>query len=159
MVDGEQYVALQAGYGGAAITVGPAPASSAASRYENVNRIVVFKLDGGLVPAPPALVVPPFEKPPAPTASEAHIRAGELKWIQECVRCHTFGTSVTPDLRKLNPGLHAMFKDIVLHGAVAPTGMERFDDILSEQDVDDIHAYLIDEAWKGWREQEAAGRK
>ena len=75
------------------------------------------------------------------------------------MRCHTFGTSVTPDLRKLNPGLQAMFKDIVLHGAVAPTGMERFDDILSEQDVDDIHAYLIDEAWKGWREQEAAGAR
>ena len=158
-VDGEQYVALQAGYGGAAITVGPAPESSAASRYENVNRIIVFKLDGGPVPAPPALVVPRFEKPPVQTASEAHIRAGEIKWIQECVRCHTFGTSVTPDLRKLNPGLQAMFKDIVLHGAVAPTGMERFDDILSEQDVDDIHAYLIDEAWKGWREQEAAGAR
>jgi hypothetical protein len=27
-----------------------------------------------------------------------------------------------------------LFKDIVLHGAVAPAGMERFDDILSETD-------------------------
>ena len=31
-VGGEQYVAVQVGYGGAAITVGPIPASSAASR-------------------------------------------------------------------------------------------------------------------------------
>ena len=158
-VDGAQYVAVQAGYGGAAITIGPFPASSAASKYENVNRIIVFKLDGGTVPLPPPLVVPPFVEPPAQTASEAQIRAGEVKWIGECWRCHTFGPSVTPDLRKLNPGLHAMFKDIVLHGVVAPTGMERFDDILSEQDVEDIHAYVIDEAWKGWREQEAAAHK
>ena len=34
--------------------------------------------------------------------------------------------------------------------------MERFDDILSEQDVDNIHAYLIDQSWVAYREQEAA---
>jgi mono/diheme cytochrome c family protein len=39
---------------------------------------------------------------------------------------------------------------------VAPTGMERFDDILSEKDVDDIQAYLIDESWKAYRAQESA---
>ncbi len=155
-VRGEQYVAVQAGYGGAAITVGPAPASSAASRYENVNRIIVFKLDGGTVPPPPPLVIPPFEQPPARSANAEHIRSGETKFIQECSRCHSFGPSVTPDLRKLSAGFHAAFNDIVLRGAVAPTGMERFDDILSEQEVEDIHAYLIEEAWKGWREQEAA---
>jgi quinohemoprotein ethanol dehydrogenase len=155
-VHGEQYVAVQVGYGGAAITVGPAPASSAASRFENVNRIIAFKLDGGVVPPPKALVIPPFEQPPPQTASAARISHGETMFIQECSRCHTFGPSITPDLRKLNPGLRAMFKDIVLRGAVAPTGMERFDDLLTEQDVDDIQAYLLDEAWKGWREQEAA---
>jgi hypothetical protein len=34
--------------------------------------------------------------------------------------------------------------------------MERFDDILSEKDVDHIHAYLIDQSWVAYREQEAA---
>ncbi len=155
-VNDEQYVAVQVGYGGAAITVGPAPASSAASRYENVNRIIAFKLGGGTVPAPPALQPQPFERPPVQTADAAHVSHGEMLFIQECSRCHVFGISITPDLRKLNAGFQAMFKEIVLHGAVAPTGMERFDDILSEQDVDDIHAYVIDETWKGYREQEAA---
>jgi hypothetical protein len=32
--------------------------------------------------------------------------------------------------------------------------MERFDDILSEKDVDDIHAYLIDQSWQAYRQQE-----
>ena len=158
-INGEQYVAVQVGYGGAAITVGPAPASSAASRFENVNRIIAFKLGGAAVPTPSAIVVPPFEVPPAQTASDASVARGEIKFIEECSRCHTFGQSVTPDLRRLNAGLHAAFKDIVLRGAVAPTGMERFDDLLSEQDVDDIHAYVISEAWKAYREQEAAPTK
>jgi quinohemoprotein ethanol dehydrogenase len=58
---------------------------------------------------------------------------------------------VTPDLRNLSPGLHAAFKDIVLRGAAAPTGMESFSDLLTEKDVDDIHAYLIDQAWQAYK--------
>lgn len=153
-VGGEQFVAVQAGYGGAAISAGTIPPNSAALKYQNVNRIIVFKLGGAAVPTPPAWVESPVPQPPAQTASEAHIRAGELKFIQECSRCHVFGPSATPDLRRIDPGLHAIFKDIVLKGAVAPTGMERFDDLLSETDVEDIHAYIIDESWKAWRAQQ-----
>jgi quinohemoprotein ethanol dehydrogenase len=155
-INGEQFVAIQAGYGGTAITVGPIPPSSAALKYQNINRIIAFKLGGGAVPVPPARVEDPFPKPPAPTASKAQIDAGEVMFAQECSRCHVLGPSSTPDLRKLNDGLHAAFKDIVLKGVLAPAGMERFDDILSEQDVDNVHAYLIDQSWMAYRAQEAA---
>jgi len=150
-VNDEQFVAVQAGYGGAAITVGSIPPGSAASKYQNINRIIAFKLGGPAVPTPPPRVEVPFEKPPAQTGSDASIKAGESKFVQECSRCHVLGPSVTPDLRKLSPALHTAFKDIVLRGAVAPTGMERFDDVLDEQDVDNIHAYLIDQAWKAYK--------
>jgi len=155
-VDGVQYVAVQVGYGGAAITVGPIPPSSAALKYQNTNRIIAFKLDGGPVPTPPPRPDEPFPEPPAPTATAAAIKDGEIKFIQECSRCHVLGPSSTPDLRKLSPGLHAVFKEIVLHGALAPNGMERFDDLLSEHEVEDIHAYLIDQSWQAYRTQEAA---
>jgi quinohemoprotein ethanol dehydrogenase len=158
-VNGEQYVAVQVGYGGTAIAEGAIPPSSAAVKYENTNRIIAFKLSGGSVPAPPARTTEPFAKPPAQNASKASIQAGEVKFIEECSRCHTLGLSTTPDLRRLNPGLHAAFKDIVLHGVLAPAGMERFDDLLSEQDVDNIHAYLIDQSWSAYRAQEAAAHK
>jgi quinohemoprotein ethanol dehydrogenase len=154
VVGGEQYVAVQAGYGGAAITVGAIPPGSAALKYQNVNRIIVFKLGGPAVPTPPAWAEQPVPKPPAQTASEARIRAGELKFIQECSRCHVLGPSSTPDLRRIEPSLHNIFRDIVLRGAVAPTGMERFDDLLSEADVEDIHSYIIDESWKAYRTQQ-----
>jgi len=155
-IDGEQFVAVQAGYGGTAITVGPIPPSSAALKYENTNRVIAFKLGGGPVPTPPPRVEGRFEKPPMSTATKADIDAGELKFVEECSRCHVLGPSSTPDLRKLNDGLHAAFKDIVLKGVLAQAGMERFDDILSEKDVDNIHAYLIDQSWIAYREQESA---
>ena len=155
-INGEQFVAVQTGYGGTAITVGPIPPSSAALKYQNTNRILAFKLGGGAVPLPAARVEEPFAKPPPETAAKAAIDAGEIKFIEECSRCHVFGPSSTPDLRKLNAGLHAAFKDIVLKGVLAPSGMERFDDILSGQDVDNIHAYLIDQSWAAYREQEGA---
>ena len=158
-VGGEQFVAVQAGYGGAAMTVSNIPPGSAAAKYQNVNRIIAFKLGGSEVPTPPALVIPPVPKPPAQTGTAEQIHTGEVKFVQECSRCHVFGPSVTPDLRRLDPGIQAIFKDIVLKGAVAPTGMERFDDILSAADVEAIHDYLIDESWKAYRAQEAAAAK
>jgi quinohemoprotein ethanol dehydrogenase len=135
--------------------VGSIPPSSAATKYENTNRIIAFKLGGGRVPTPAARVIEPFGKPPEQTASPQAIHDGEIKFVEECSRCHVLDLNITPDLRRLNPGLHAAFKDIVLHGALAPAGMERFDDLLSESDVDNIHAYLIDQSWVAYRAQEA----
>jgi len=155
-VQGEQFIAVQVGYGGTGIAEGPMPPSSAMQKYENTNRIIALKLGGGAVPTPAARVTPRFEKPPVQTAGKAAIEAGEVKFVEECSRCHALGLSSTPDLRRLNAGLHAQFKDIVLHGLLAPAGMERFDDILSETDVDNIHAYLIDQSWAAYRAQETA---
>jgi len=158
-VNGQQFVAVQAGYGGAAITVGQFPPSSAALKYQNINRLIAFKLDGGPVPVPARRVDEPFLKPPAQSATKAQIDAGELKFVEQCSRCHVLGPSITPDLRRLNAGLHAAFKDIVLHGMLAPAGMERFDDLLSDQDAENIHAYLIDQSWIAYREQQSAAQK
>jgi quinohemoprotein ethanol dehydrogenase len=155
VVKGEQFVVVQVGYGGTAIGIGAIPPSSAALKYQNVNRLIAFKLGGSTVPTPPPRLSVPLEKPPARTASNASIQAGEIKFVEECSRCHVLGPSVTPDLRNLSPALHAAFKDIVLRGAAAPTGMERFDDLLTEADVDNIHAYLIDQAWKAYRDTAA----
>jgi quinohemoprotein ethanol dehydrogenase len=155
-VDGVQYVAVQAGYGGTAITVGAIPPGTAAAKYENVNRIIAFRLDGGPVPTPPERRDIAFPKPPAGAADAERIHRGEIKFIEQCSRCHALGPSVTPDLRKLSPEIHAAFSDIVLKGASAPLGMESFADILGQADVDAIHAYLIDQNRQGYEAQEKA---
>jgi quinohemoprotein ethanol dehydrogenase len=50
-IDGEQYVAVMAGFGGGAM---PFPdTGSALMKYENVGRIIAFKLNGVTTPMPP----------------------------------------------------------------------------------------------------------
>jgi quinohemoprotein ethanol dehydrogenase len=156
-VNGVQYAAVQAGYGGTGIGVGSIPPTSAALKYENVNRIITFKLDGGEVPKPMARKDKPFPKPPANKASLAEIQAGETKFIEQCSRCHTLGPNITPDLRKMPQQVHDMFKDILLGGAFAPMGMESFADALSDKDVENIHAYLIEQSWQAYRQQQESG--
>ena len=102
---------------------------------------------------------PPLEQPPENAASKTQIAAGELVFVAQCSRCHQIGPSSTPDLRRLNAGLHSAFNDILLKGVLAPAGMERFNDILSQEDANNVHAYLIDQAWVAYREQKAAQPK
>ena len=43
----------------------------------------------------------------------------------------------------------------MLRGILSVNGMGRFDDLLTEKDVEAIHAYLIEENRKGWDAQQA----
>lgn len=156
-VNGVQYVAVQTGYGGTNISEGPVPPSSAAAKYDNRNRIIAFKIGGGPVPKPAVLAAAPFVKPPADKATPAQLARGEIMFTEQCSRCHTFGISVTPDLRKLPPEIHDAFESIVVGGVFGPFGMESFSDVLSKDDVRAIHAYLIDQGWIGYRAQQKLG--
>lgn len=143
-VNGRQYVAIQAGLGGGLYF--SFPKDSAAYRYGNANRILVFALDGGAVPLPPPVEYGPIPEPPPSQATPAQITNGRRKFTAHCSRCHAMGPGLVPDLRRLSPAMHAQFNAVVLRGLLAPNGMGRFDDVLIERDADDIHAYLIDVA-------------
>jgi quinohemoprotein ethanol dehydrogenase len=116
-VSGEQYVAVMAGYG------------------------------GGEIPKPKLLSAMPFPQPPPREGSPAQIAAGEVLYNRFCARCHVFGEALLPDLRRLSAPTHQLFYDIVLNGAYRGKGMARWDDVLTHADAEDIHAYLIDQAW------------
>jgi quinohemoprotein ethanol dehydrogenase len=147
-VDGVQYVAVMAGYGGGAVTAA-LPETAASSKYQNLGRILVFRLDGAAVPLPPERAPPAWEPPPTPATTDAGVLdRGARLYLSYCSRCHSFGTGVLPDLRRLPAAMHAVFPDIVLRGALGPLGMGRFDDVLSPADADAIHAFLVSEAWK-----------
>ncbi|HEY4038787.1 MAG TPA: PQQ-dependent dehydrogenase, methanol/ethanol family [Burkholderiaceae bacterium] len=154
-VDGVQYVAVQAGYGGVAM-YWPIPPNTIASKYLNVNRIIAFRLDGGAVPKPPLRVEPPVPLPPENPASAQVIHEGERLFTTYCSRCHVFGPSITPDLRRIDPAVRARIKNIVIEGERAPFGMGRFNDVLSESDVNAISSYLLDQTWQLYREENGA---
>jgi quinohemoprotein ethanol dehydrogenase len=145
-VNGVQYLAVMAGYGGGLIFK-PFPSDSAAYKYGNEGRIVAFRLDGGVTPKPPPATDPPLLPPPREGTS-ATIPQGELLYNRYCGRCHAFGRALMPDLRRLPPEVRGLFYDIVLRGAYQAKGMARWDDVLTRADAEAIHAYLVDQAWQ-----------
>ena len=145
-VDGVQYVAVQTGWGGGGW--GFVPPYAAAYSKGNANRLLVFKVGGGAVRVPDDL--PALEPAPAPPAQAAGvtpemIAQGGALFTSNCTICHSNQPRAPlPDLRRMQPGTHAGFEQIVLGGLLVPRGMPKWDDRLTPQQVRAIHAYLID---------------
>lgn len=145
-VEGEQYVTVVAGWGGAF-------ALSAGEAAEKLNqkprgRILTFKL-GGEAELPPIEPPESIPEPPELDATEEQIAQGKAVYHRYCGVCHGAGVKgggVIPDLRHMAPGKHLVFEDIVLGGILEDRGMVSFDDVLTKQDVQDIQAYVISEA-------------
>jgi quinohemoprotein ethanol dehydrogenase len=154
-VRGEQYIAVMAGYGGGTLFL-PFPAGSAARKYGNAGRIVAFKLGGGAVPKPAPRIEEPYRQPPPREGSETSVALGEVLYNRFCARCHVFGVGLLPDLRRLSAPTHQLFYEIVLNGAYQAKGMARWNDVLSRSDAESIHAYLVDQAWAAYTQQQAA---
>jgi quinohemoprotein ethanol dehydrogenase len=152
-INGEQFVAVMAGFGGGVGLYWSFEPGTAAFKYGNEGRIVAFKLGGGAVPKPPAVTDTPFDKPPPREGTRANVARGEILYNRFCGRCHTMGRGELPDLRRLSPATQAIFYEIVLNGVYIPRGMGRFDDVLSRGDAQDLHAFLIDQAWTAYAQQ------
>jgi quinohemoprotein ethanol dehydrogenase len=146
-VRGVQYVAVGAGYGGGMLYE-PFPAASAAYRFGNDDRIIVFRVGGGPTPQPPPLHEPALPSLPPRGGNPQAIARGEVLYNRYCARCHVFGRGLLPDLRRTAPALSPAFYEIVLHGADQANGMGRFDDELTRTQAEAIQAYLIDQAWQ-----------
>ncbi len=159
MVDGEQYIAIQVGSGGAAgLTEGDA-ATPASAKYGNFGRLIAFKLNGGLSIDEPESWAREIPEPPVINASAEQIDRGMEKYHEVCTFCHgigVYGGAVVPDLRKMSPQTHRMFKEIVLEGLLEERGMSNFSDRLNEQDVDDIYAFINARSWQDYNLQEEA---
>ena len=88
------------------------------------------------------------EQPPI-EATATQVDNGSRRYMSYCMMCHgalAVSGGVLPDLRMLTREKHAVFKEIVYDGAIHGAGMPRMGDLLSEQDVRDIQAYLVTRA-------------
>jgi quinohemoprotein ethanol dehydrogenase len=157
-IDGVQYIAVLAGFGGAMSAIGYSEGSAAHDR-ENAERLLVFKLGGGAVPMP-ALRRHDPQPVPAPLTSDAAILARGADVFDRCGQCHAYrdGPNAYPNLWNLSPGTHAAFKAIVLDGALSYAGMPSFKDALSEDDVRAVQAFIIDDEIKLRREESRHGK-
>ena len=146
-VDGEQYIAVMAGYGGAGPVTAGDPRTMASAKYFNEGHVLAFKLGGSAQMPKIAERNLDIPEPPAFEATTAEIENGKNKYASTCMVCHgplVISGGVTPDLRRLPAEKHALFKQIVYDGLIHGAGMPRMGDLVSEQDVHDIHAYIIE---------------
>jgi len=157
-IDGVQYIAVMAGFGGA--LGGEYPEGTAAYRYGNAGRIVALKLGGSAVPLPQEVRRSvAFPRPPLDRfGTAANIDRGYALFRRNCSICHTNNGAVgmIPDLRRMSAPTHAEFEDIVLRGIRAAKGMGSFAGVLSADDVQAIHAALVDSAWKEYERESVA---
>jgi quinohemoprotein ethanol dehydrogenase len=149
-IDGEQFVAVMAGFGGATLPF--LPERAAAYEYENNGTILAYKLGGTDTPLPPVVTKTAVPRPPDKVFSNAQIKQGESIYKSVCIFCHGgFGPkhiSLYPDLAKMSENTHEQFNSIVLKGTLSTYGMASFADIIDETKADAIHQYLIQQQQK-----------
>ena len=156
-LEGEQYIALATGWGGAwALSNGHAWGDKA---VPNLGRVVVFKLDGkAKIPNLLDAWVPKTPKAESFGTAE-QVSLGLQRYSDNCMVCHgplVMSSGVLPDLRwsdmSANPDA---WNDIVMEGSLSDTGMVSFKDQLSNADSEAIRAYVLDQAWLAVKNGEA----
>ena len=140
-INGEQYITVMAGWGGALGLVGGAIANATGVR--SISRVLTFKLDAKetLPPAPAQPSLPELAELSEPATT---IDRGRAVFHQYCAQCHgatAVGGGVIADLRYLNAGQRNVFVQTV-QGGIAAKGMPSFADLITAEDIATIRAYV-----------------
>jgi len=152
-VDGRQYVALLAGWGGAAASmVGAITAQHGWSYGVHPRRLVIFALDAEtkLPKAPPPAFAEPLVQEDF-KVDDLQAETGSFLFSRNCASCHGGGAvagGYAPDLRASQAPLYPeAFKEIVVGGSRRLQGMPQFKE-LSDADLNAIHHYIRRQAKK-----------
>ena len=161
-IDGEQYVSVNVGWGGAfALVFGEFVQPES---LPNVSRVLTFKLgaSGELPPVDWKPVV--VFNPPERTADAATERKGFGLYQDICMGCHGLNAVsglLIPDLRG-SAIIHTAdgWNKVVREGLLAERGMPDLSRHISVEQSEAIRAYVISQAWRGKKLQDAsAGRE
>ena len=148
-IDGEQYVAIEVGWGGA---FGLAAGELARDSHiaSNLPRVLAFKIgaDGKLPPLAPAPVM--TLDPPPELGDAAAWTAGKMTYHTYCGVCHgdaAVSGGVLPDLRVTRVNRDpAAWNAIVRGGERQSRGMVSFAAVVSADDSEKVRAYVIHRA-------------
>jgi quinohemoprotein ethanol dehydrogenase len=143
-IDGEQYVAIMAGWGGGfALTAG----AGVDPRSEGPRRLLVFKLGGKQALPPRPVSTRAFPDLPPVTATPQQIAAGKLTFANYCSVCH--GASAVsdfsiPDLRFSPVATDAAaWKGVVIDGDRVDNGMVSFARFIKPSEAEEVRQYVL----------------
>ena len=147
-IDGEQYVTITTGWGSAYIL-------TAGFAFEDkvppaVGKVVTFKLGGdGTIPDIDLPLVERVAQTPE-FGTETQLAEGLVHYARNCAVCHgPFAVSggVLPDLRwSIYTANAESWKGVVVDGNLQSIGMVSFADVLTEDEVEAIRAYVVTQA-------------
>ena len=153
-VDGEQYIAVSAGWGSIFNLMAGFMAEQKGGQVE--GHMLAFKLGGEAlldIHQPARRQLP---QPPKQVATEESIARGAVLYSNYCLICHGDGvisSGTTPDLRYSGTLGNEVFYAFVLEG-ISKLGMPDFDGRLTQEEVEAIHNYIVDKAWAAWNDLE-----
>ena len=148
-IDGEQYVAILAGWGGV-WDVATGVLANKAGAARNISRLLVFKLGAkGQLPEVPPMNQMVLDPPPF-TGTVAQATKGGQLYGRYCSVCHgdaAVAGGLNPDLRHSGTiGSADALKAVVIGGQLHELGMVSFKSALKPADAEAIRMYLIQRA-------------
>jgi PQQ-dependent dehydrogenase (methanol/ethanol family) len=147
-VNGEQYIAVLAGWGGV-FPLATGEVALHSGRPQNISRLLAFKLGGKASLPPLPAFTPPQRKSPPSIAGSAAIQKGEALYQRFCSNCHgdvAVSGGVLPDLRYSGTLDNDQWFAVVLQGLLKSRGMVSFEKELTRADATAIRAYVISRA-------------
>jgi quinohemoprotein ethanol dehydrogenase len=155
-VDGKQYVAVLAGWGGPEVLGNRATGKGKVAP----GKLLAFTLGGTATLTPYERVVQPVPMPGFKmTASRAEVEKGRVLFATFCARCHgadAVSGGEVPDLRYTPDGTYKQFEQIVRGGADREHGMPSFSEDITAAQARLIEAYILDRARESARVEAAA---
>jgi len=147
-VDGEQYIAVVAGWGAVSANINGITLNVDGSR-RNISRIFAYKIGGSAI-LPPAPELPVSTVRVEPFGSPEQVGAGGVLYTQHCQMCHgaaVISGGVLTDLRySAMTTTREAFESVVIEGIYLDSGMASFSPVLSIEEAEAIRAYIADVA-------------
>ncbi len=158
-IEGEQYVAVEVGWGGA-FGLAAGELARDAHLAANIPRVLVYKIGGtAKLPELPA-AAPAKLDPPPEIGNEATWAAGKAVFHTYCSVCHgdsAVSGGVIPDLRlSVITRDPAAWERIVRGGERTPRGMVSFATEVSPEDSEKVRTYVIHRAHETQKLEAAA---
>ena len=149
-VDGQQYVSLLVGWGGAGLLAGSLAAQHGWKYGVHPRRLLTFAL-GAITPMPPS-PPPSFAQPidvPGFKVDDKLAAEGMALYVKSCVQCHgsaVISGGTAPDLRE-SPmtTTHAAMKSVVVEGGSLARGMPKFAEV-TDADLEHLLHYIRQQA-------------
>ena len=146
-VNGEQYITVVAGWGGAY-----GLASGAPRHRDNAisdGRILTYKLGGKVELPKPQVTYLAIPTPPEMEYTDEQVQQGSDLFHQYCAVCHGPGVGTSGPVANLlysTEQTHAIWDGIVIGGAYENKGMPKFDHAMDVEGAQAVRAYVIQRA-------------